>query len=164
MRTIIHPYDVAQDAEMLEPLDFNRRSRLKHVDRTFKSELLNVIRLTEMEKLFQVRIIDPVERERFSFLPGQFVMLELPGYGEVPISISSSPAKRSSIELCIRRAGVVTGALRQPSAKMRTEWVAKKSSRPSIKRIMRKPLRQAVVRKADIRGRGFVHSAGVMTY
>jgi len=92
MRTLIHAFDVAQDAEMREPLDFNRRSRLKHVDLTFKAEILNVIRLTEMEKLFQVRILDPADRERFAFLPGQFVMLELPGYGEVPISISSSPA------------------------------------------------------------------------
>lgn len=111
MRTLIHPYDVAQEAEMLEPLDFNRRSRLKDVDRTFKAELLNAIRLTEMEKLFQIRILDPLERERFSFLPGQFVMLELPGYGEAPISLSSAPAKRGTVELCIRRAGVVTGAL-----------------------------------------------------
>lgn len=111
MRTLIHSFDVAQDEEMLEPLDFNRRSRLKDVDRTFKAEILNIIRLTEMEKLFQVRIIDRMDRERFTFLPGQFVMLELPGYGEVPISISSSPTKRGTIEACIRRAGVVTGAL-----------------------------------------------------
>jgi sulfhydrogenase subunit gamma (sulfur reductase) len=111
MSTLILPYDVSQEAEMLEPLDFNRRSRLKHVDRTFKAEILNVIRLTEMEKLFQIRLLDPAERERFTFLPGQFVMLEVPGYGEVPISISSSPAKNGFVELCIRRAGVVTGAL-----------------------------------------------------
>ena len=105
------PYDVTREAEMLEPLDFNRRSRLKHVDRVFKAEILNIIRLTDMEKLFQIRIMDPGERARFSFLPGQFVMLEVPGYGEIPISISSSPSKKGYLELCIRRAGVVTGAL-----------------------------------------------------
>ena len=111
MSKLITPYDVAVEAEMIEPLDFNRRSRLKHVDRVFKAEILNIIRLTEMEKLFQIRIIDPGERARFSFLPGQFVMLEVPGYGEIPISISSSPSKKGYLELCIRRAGVVTGAL-----------------------------------------------------
>lgn len=107
----ITPYDVALEAEMLEPLDFNRRSRLKHVDRVFKAEILNIIRLTDMEKLFQIRIVDPDERARFSFLPGQFVMVEVPGYGEIPISISSSPSRKGYLELCIRRAGVVTGAL-----------------------------------------------------
>jgi NAD(P)H-flavin reductase len=38
-------------------------------------------------------------------------MVELPGYGEIPISISSSPSNKGNLELCIRRAGVVTGAL-----------------------------------------------------
>jgi NAD(P)H-flavin reductase len=111
MSIFLHPFDVSREAEMREPLDFNRRSRLKHVDRTFRAEILNIIRLTEMERLFQIRLIDPVERQRFSFLPGQFVMIELPGYGEIPISISSSPASQGYIELCIRRAGLVTGAL-----------------------------------------------------
>lgn len=111
MSALISTYDVSREAEMMEPLDFNRRSRLKHVDRVFKAEILNIIRLTEMEKLYQIRILDPGERARFSFLPGQFVMVEVPGYGEIPISISSSPAKKGYLELCIRRAGVVTGAL-----------------------------------------------------
>jgi len=109
--TLIHPYDVTHEAEMLEPLDFNRRSRLKDVDRVFKAEITNIIRLTEMEKLFHLRIIDETERERFSFLPGQFVMLEVPGYGEVPISISGSTSQKGLIKLCIRRAGVVTSML-----------------------------------------------------
>jgi len=93
------------------PLDYNRRSRLSHMDKVFKAEITNIVHLTKMEKLFLIRIIDQEERERFSFLPGQFVMLEVPGYGEIPISISSSPSARGYLELCIRKAGVVTGAL-----------------------------------------------------
>jgi len=104
-------YDITREAEMLEPLDFNRRSRLKHVDKVFKAEIVNVIRLTDMERLFQIRIIDDAERERFTFLPGQFVMVEVPGYGEIPVSLSCSPSSKGHIELCIRRAGVVTNAL-----------------------------------------------------
>ncbi|MBD3166272.1 oxidoreductase [bacterium] len=96
---------------MLAPLDYNRRSRLKDTDRIYPAEIINVIRLTEMEKLFQVRIIDDTDRERFTFLPGQFVMLEVPGYGEVPISISSSLSHKGFIELCIRRVGLVTNVL-----------------------------------------------------
>ena len=90
MSVIIHPYDVRQELEILEPVDFNRRSRLKHVDRLFKAKITNVVQLTDLEKLFHIRIIDRLERERFQFLPGQFVMVELPGYGEIPVSISSS--------------------------------------------------------------------------
>ena len=115
MSTLFHGYDVKQEAEMREPLDFNRRSRLKNVDRTFRAEITNAIRLTEMEKLFQIRLLDGAERERFTFLPGQFVMVEVPGYGEIPISISGSTSNKGFLELCIRRAGIVTGALHKAS-------------------------------------------------
>jgi len=111
MNPLFPPFDVSLESEMLEPLDFIRRSRLKDIDRSFRAEILNVIRLTDMEKLFQVRILDEGESERFSFLPGQFVMVEVPGYGEIPISISSSASRKGYLELCIRRAGLVTAAL-----------------------------------------------------
>jgi NAD(P)H-flavin reductase len=111
MSIVFNPYDVRQELEVQEPLDFNRRSRLQHVDHLFRAELTNIVELTEHEKLFHIRLLDPAERERFTFLPGQFVMVSLPGYGEVPISISSSPSQKGHIELCIRKAGLVTGML-----------------------------------------------------
>jgi len=111
MKDLFQPYDVSLESEMLEPLDFTRRSDLKEIHRCFKAEILNVIQLTDMEKLFQVRILDEGESERFSFLPGQFVMVEVPGYGEIPISISSSASRKGYLELCIRKVGIVTGAL-----------------------------------------------------
>ena len=111
MTEVLHPYDITKESEMLEPLDFKRRSRLKHVDKNFKAEIINVIRLTQEEKLFHIRIIDDADRAQFSFLPGQFVMLEVPGYGEIPISISSSTSQKGFIELCIRKAGIVTKML-----------------------------------------------------
>ena len=105
MTALLHSYDITEENDMREPLDFNRRSRLKHVDRAFKAEITNVIALTEREKLFHVRLLDPAERERFSFRPGQFVMVEVPGYGEIPISISCSTSQKGFLELCIRRVG-----------------------------------------------------------
>lgn len=111
MKQILEPYDITREREMMLPLDYNRRSQLKHYDKTYKAEITNIIRLTEMEKLFQVRIIDDTERERFTFLPGQFVMVEVPGYGEIPISISSSFTHKGFIELCIRKVGLVTTVL-----------------------------------------------------
>jgi NAD(P)H-flavin reductase len=111
MTGLFHPYDVNQEAEVSEPLDFKRRSRLQHVDRTFKAEITNITSLTAKEKLFHIRLLRQGERERFTFLPGQFVMVEVPGYGEIPISISGSPSQRGMLELCIRRVGLVTGVL-----------------------------------------------------
>jgi len=47
----------------------------------------------------------------FSFRPGQFNMLYLPGVGEVAISISGDPADASKVPHTIRRAGNVTNEL-----------------------------------------------------
>ena len=55
-KTLFHPFDIAKENDMRSPLDFNRRSRLMHVDRPFKAEILNIIRLTDMEKLFQIHL------------------------------------------------------------------------------------------------------------
>jgi NAD(P)H-flavin reductase len=111
MTTLLQPFNVNKEEEMRQPLDFNRKNCLKHVDKVFKAEIASMSRLTDMEKLFHIRIIDAVERERFTFLPGQFVMVEVPGFGEVPISISGSNSQKGFLELCIRKAGMVTTML-----------------------------------------------------
>lgn len=49
--------------------------------------------------------------ERIAFRPGQFNMLGLPGFGEIPISFSSSPLQKNGITHTIRKAGIVTRAL-----------------------------------------------------
>ncbi len=111
MSVRLEPYDVHAEEDVRKPLDFNNRSRLKHTDQVFRAEITNVVSLTDEEKLFHLYILDKEERERFSFLPGQFVMVQVPGYGEVPISISDSPTRAQMIELVIRRAGLVTSML-----------------------------------------------------
>ncbi len=111
MKRLLLPYEVTQEAEMAEPLDFNRRSRLMHTDRVLPAEISSITQLTEMEKLFHIRLLDPSDRRRFVFQPGQFVMIEVPGYGEVPISISGSASNHGFLEFCIRRAGTVTSVL-----------------------------------------------------
>ncbi len=111
MSIVLPTYNVWNEPEIQEPVDYNRKTELKHVDKTFKAEITNIVTLTEMDKLFHLRFTDPQERERFSFKPGQFVMVEVPGFGEVPISISSSTVWKGHLELCIRKAGYVTGVL-----------------------------------------------------
>lgn len=104
-------HDINLEPFMSRPPDFNRKYERIQTERSFKSRILAAIPLTEQEKLFHVQICDPAERNAFSFLPGQFVMLELPGCGEVAISISSSTSNREFLELCIRKVGRVTGML-----------------------------------------------------
>ncbi len=73
------------------------------------ARLAEVRPMTEQEKLFTVVL--PQGRS-LGHVPGQFVMLSIPGIGEAPISISSSPSRSNGhFELCVRRVGDVTGAL-----------------------------------------------------
>lgn len=64
--------------------------------------------LTPMEMLFEVRLDSGRE---LGHMPGQFVEVTVPGVGEAPISVSSSPDRKESFELVVRRAGRVTAAL-----------------------------------------------------
>ncbi len=73
-----------------------------------RGKVLKVRELTPMEKLFEIALPDG---ESLDHEPGQFVQVSVFGVGEAPISICSSPTKRESFELTVRRVGRLTGAL-----------------------------------------------------
>lgn len=62
-------------------------------------------------RLFQLKFVDDDLVKAFSHIPGQFVELTVLGVGEAPISISSPPTRPGIIEICVRKAGLVTSAL-----------------------------------------------------
>jgi sulfhydrogenase subunit gamma (sulfur reductase) len=78
------------------------------------ARLVNVRPLTELEKLFTIELPGG---QSLGHDPGQFVMLAIPGVGEAPISITSSPSRSNgTFELCVRRVGDVTQALHRLEA------------------------------------------------
>ncbi|MFO7785328.1 MAG: FAD/NAD(P)-binding protein [Thermodesulfobacteriota bacterium] len=64
--------------------------------------------MTESDRFFEVRLEC---KEDLGHMPGQFVMVSIPGVGEAPISVSSSPTKKGSFEMIVRRMGNVTQAM-----------------------------------------------------
>jgi len=60
---------------------------------------------------YWLRFQDPAVRRGFSFHPGQFNMIAVPGYGESAISISSDPANNELIGHTVRVTGNVTSKL-----------------------------------------------------
>jgi NAD(P)H-flavin reductase len=103
--------DINIEPFMTKPPNYNRKTIVMSTDRIYKCRITNIIKLTSMEKLFHLRIIDQEERRIFNFRPGQFVMVEVPGFGEVPISISSSSNNKEMIALCVRKSGRITDIL-----------------------------------------------------
>jgi NAD(P)H-flavin reductase len=67
--------------------------------------------MVEDNYLFTFRFLDDRLAAGFDYRPGQFLMLSVPGTGEAPISISSSPSRPGILEMCVRRVGRVTNAL-----------------------------------------------------
>ncbi|MFW9907845.1 MAG: FAD/NAD(P)-binding protein [Candidatus Thorarchaeota archaeon] len=67
--------------------------------------------LIKDHRFFQIRFIDMERAMSFKYKPGQFAMLSIPGVGEAPFSISSTPSRPGILEMGIRRVGKVTEAL-----------------------------------------------------
>jgi sulfhydrogenase subunit gamma (sulfur reductase) len=82
------------------------------------ASLTAVQSITDMEKLFTLEL--PGGRD-MGHKPGQFVMLSIPGVGEAPFVITSSPSRSNgTFQVCVRKVGDVTGVLHglQPGAKV----------------------------------------------
>ena len=75
------------------------------------ARIVRILPMVDNHYLFTLRFLDDEIARLFRHQPGQFVMVSLPGTGEAPISISSSPTRAGILDLCVRRAGRVTHAL-----------------------------------------------------
>ena len=77
----------------------------------FLPEMARITRaetLTSTDRLFEIEL--PAKRD-LGHKPGQFVQVSLFGFGEAPISVTSSPARKGCFELCVRRMGGLTSKL-----------------------------------------------------
>jgi len=73
------------------------------------ARIADVRPISNLEKVYTIELPKGMS---LSHRPGQFVEVSLLGIGEAPISISSSPSRSNgSFELCVRRAGDVTGLI-----------------------------------------------------
>lgn len=79
--------------------------------RTASASLRRVIHETPGVKTYEIALDDADLAGQFSWLPGQFNMLYIPGVGEAAISISGSDKSRAVLRHTIRRVGAVTSAL-----------------------------------------------------
>jgi NAD(P)H-flavin reductase len=75
------------------------------------ARIVRIYPMVEGNHLFTMRFLDEDLARTFRHQPGQFIMMSVPGAGEMPISISSSPSRPGVLEMCVRRVGRVTSAL-----------------------------------------------------
>ena len=75
------------------------------------ARLVEIVEMTAIEKLFRFEFVNDEDAKAFSYKPGQFVAVSVPGVGESPISICKSPTRPGPLELLIRKVGRVTNAI-----------------------------------------------------
>jgi sulfhydrogenase subunit gamma (sulfur reductase) len=68
--------------------------------------------MTARDRYFEFKL----DGRDLGHLPGQFAEISVPGVGEAPISVSSSPTKKGSFEMVIRNVGRVTAELHKLAA------------------------------------------------
>jgi len=79
--------------------------------RPVPAKILSVMKENERVKTFRLSFVSREDNASFSFTPGQFAMFGVAGVGEAPISICSPSFEHKYIEVSIRKAGNVTGAM-----------------------------------------------------
>ena len=67
-------------------------------------------------KTFKFVFLDPADETRFAYQAGQFAELSIPGKGEIPIGIASSPVEKGFVKFTVNKAGVVTQHLHNMKA------------------------------------------------
>lgn len=83
-------------------------------DNPFRPQMWRIVRkypLTYDTTFYQARPVDPDQALKFSYIPGQFAMISIPGEGEAPFCLSSTPTRPGILEFCIRTVGTVTNTL-----------------------------------------------------
>ncbi len=78
-----------------------------------KALITDVEELAPGHKRFSFSFLDEKLNETWEHIPGQFVMITVPKAGEIPISICSSPTRKGTIELTVRKVGRKTEVLHQ---------------------------------------------------
>ncbi len=89
-------------------------TKTQQIENPYIPEPARIVRhydLVKDHRFFQVRHVDMKRAMSFTYNPGQFIMLSIPGLGEAPFSISSTPSRPGILEMGIRKVGKLTEAL-----------------------------------------------------
>lgn len=62
-------------------------------------------------KTFKFVFLQPEDEEKFAYRAGQFAELSVPGLGEIPIGIASSPSEKGFVKFTVFKTGKVTSYL-----------------------------------------------------
>ncbi len=77
----------------------------------YQPDLARIVKKVRMTESMVLLGIQREDRQPLGHEPGQFLQVSLPGYGEAPISLCSSPTQLDSFELCVQAVGNLSMAV-----------------------------------------------------
>lgn len=106
--------EIVKNSEQVEDSVADHRS-VKIEESPFLPKVAALIKtepMTNRDRYFEFKI----DGKEFNYKPGQFAEISIPGIGEAPFSISSSPTRKGSFEMVIRDTGKLTSFLHKLKA------------------------------------------------
>ncbi len=94
-------------------LDARRQAKagLDNIYLPDQAVIRQIIRENSLVNTYHLCLVDELAGHRFSYQPGQFMMISMPHLGEAPISFSSNPDGSDGFSLTIRNSGSLTAAV-----------------------------------------------------
>ena len=80
---------------------------MKNIYKPQPTKILKIENLAPDARLFTL------DYKNMKFFPGQFVEVSIPGYGEAPFGIASSPNEKKYIEIGVRKIGKLTNKIHE---------------------------------------------------
>jgi NAD(P)H-flavin reductase len=77
----------------------------------YQPDLARIIKKMRMTESMVLLGMQHEDRQPLGHEPGQFLQISLPGYGEAPISLCSSPTQLDSFEMCVQAVGNLSVAM-----------------------------------------------------
>ncbi|MHA1865555.1 MAG: FAD-binding oxidoreductase, partial [Candidatus Heimdallarchaeaceae archaeon] len=88
------------------------RSKLENPYEDHLATIIDYRDLTSDTRYYKLKFVDPeIQKHTGDYRPGQFAMFSIPGVGEAPFSISSTPTRPAFLEFGIRKVGSFTDTL-----------------------------------------------------
>lgn len=78
-----------------------------------RATIVSTKKMTEFERYFEIALSNS---EDLDHEHGQFIMVSIPGVGDAPFCVYSSPTRKGSFELVVRNVGKLTGVLHKMKA------------------------------------------------
>lgn len=80
-------------------------------NKMYKVEVKKVSGLNASTRAIRFGFVNKKESKNFGFVPGQFIMVSVLGYGEAALTITTAPEELPEFEVAVRTTGVATQAL-----------------------------------------------------